>query len=453
MNYRLKHIYTIAIAIVLASCGGTKEITQTEGPRPEWTQTRPNNPFFYTGIGVSAVQPDGSHLQRAKNAALSDLTSEISVEVNSTSLLYQMEQNRRFREEFRAQTELNSLETIDGYELVDSYQSGGYYWIQYRLDKSVYASERAARKKTAVDKALGHYGLAADARNERRIQAALTHAFNALGELKLYLNEPIQAEGIDGDFGIRLYAFIHEIMEDVKIKPLTDRIHLVRYQSVSPTIAAFETTTDEGLPLANIPVYLYYTGGFLRENQVKSNASGHINITMPRATQAGEMERLEADVNFVALAESATRDPLLRMLLTRHPGDRAEVPVSVRPPLVFIESDEKLGGHLLDNPPIEQALRRFLLDNNFNTTAYKDYADMVVEIRAAANSFGTRNEMHLSRLSGEILVRDNEGLLMGSLPLTSYQGVQLSEELAGQDAYRRAVRELEDHEFRKLLIQ
>ncbi|GGH76867.1 MAG: hypothetical protein EP346_07460 [Bacteroidetes bacterium] len=453
MPLSIKSFALTALTLLLfASCGSKKEISNGQ-PKPEWVQSKPIDPFYYIGIGVSPIQADGSHLQRAKSNALSDLSSEISVEISATSLLYQMEQNQRFREEFRAQTELNSLETVDGYELVGSYEADGYYWIQYRLDKASYASQRAARKQTAVDRAKSYYDLALESRKAHKIQESLTHTLTALAELKLYLNEPISANGVDGDFGIRLYTFVNELVSEIQIKPMMERVTIVRYDAQAEQSWFFETTTKDGSPLENIPVYLYYTGGFLRENQVRSDALGRIFTSLPKAETNAEHERLEADINFVAIAESATRDPLLRMLLTRQFGDRAEIKVDVRAPAVYMESDERIESNPLPNPPIEQSLRSFLLSNQFTTTPYKEHADLWIEIHAVATAYGTRDQMHLSRLSGEIVVKDKTGRLLRSFPLSSFQGVQLSEQLAGQDAYRRAIRELEDHEFRKLLIQ
>lgn len=451
---KVKHLHIIGLlaSFILMSCGAQKEV-QSQTPKPEWTVMKPTDPSYYIGIGVSPIQRDGSHLQRAKSNALSDLASEISVEVNATSLLYQMEQNQRFREEFRAQTELNSLESVDGYELVGSYEADGYYWIQYRLDKASYASQREARKNGAISRAMNYYQLAVDAKSNRKVQQALNHTTSALAELKLYLNEPIRAEGVEGDFGIRLYQLINELVDDIQIHQMEDRLTITRYASEGEPRWVFEVTAPDGTPLQNIPVYLYYTGGFLRENQVRSDEMGRIYALLPKAEAGAEHERLEADINFVAIAEAATRDPLLRILLTRQYNDRAEVLVDVRPPLVYIESDERIEGDILSNPPIKQAMVSFLLNQQFSTTPYRESADLIVDIHSVATAYGTRDGLKLSKLSGEITVRDKNGILIKSYPLSNFQGVQLSDIMAAQAAYQKAVRELEDHEFRNLFMK
>lgn len=446
--------YLIGLTLVLLTGCKSSAPTAVEAENaPAWTKAKPVDPFAYIGIGVAPIQADGSHLQRAKNAALADLSSEISVEVNASSMLYQLEQNRQFREEFRAQTELSTLETIDEYEMVDSYESGGYYWLQYRLDKATYARQRAAKKRTAVEHSMTYFRLAEEADRNGQIPTAIGHIMTALSEVKPYLNEPIPVEGMETDYGITLYEKLNNLVAEILVRPQVQSVDLLRYAPAGPAQIYFQTVNDRGATLSNIPVYLYYTGGFLRENQMRSDEFGSVRFPLPAASGSSDHERLEADVNLVALAEATTKDPLLRMLLTRHQGDRAQIEVNVRAPRVYITSRERIDGETLSDKPIEQALRRFLLNNKFSVTPVMAEADLMVNIESDAEALGTRDKMHLANMSGEVTVKNAEGRLLQSLPLSNYQGVQLSPELAERDAYRRAIREMEDHEFRRLFIR
>ncbi len=452
MKLTLKYLSIFALALFFVSCGAGQDVAEKRD-RPTWLTNRPTDPFAYIGIGVARVKPDGSHLQSAKSAALSDLISEISVEVSSTSLLYQMEQNRQFREEFRAQTELNSFETIDGFTLVDSYEEEGYFWTQYRLDKDTYARQRAARKSAAVTRALAYYDMAQAALSNNQMQASLTHIFTALGELKPYLNEPIRSEQMEGDVAINMYAFIDTLLSEIRVQPVGQNVELLRYDENPNFLTAFVTQNTNRIPLSEIPVYLYYTGGFLRETEVKSNDQGEIRTVLPPATSDATSHRLEANINFVAMAEAATRDPLLRMMITRHPGDAANVQVAIRSPRVFIETSEIAEGSVLSNTPIAGALKSFLLRHQYSIVTSENDADIIVKIDATSTSYGTRNEMHLSQMSGRINILNPSGDLTDVIPLDRYQGAQLSKELASRAAFQKAIRDLEDHEFRKIFLR
>lgn len=448
----LRHLTYITLSIlVLSSCGSQKESVEGD-EAPTWIQSKPQDNFAYTGIGVARVLPDGSHLQTAKSAALSDLSSEISVEISSTSLLQQMEMNRRFREEYRAQTEITSSENVEGFELVDDFEKDGYYWVMYRLDKATHARIRSERKRAAVTRALSYFDMAREASSSNQIQGALTHAFSALGEIKPYLNEAITTPELEGDLAIRLYSFIDSVLSSVQVVAKQSDQYVMRFKENAP-LPYFQTQTTGGTVLSNIPVYLYYSGGFLRNTQVISNQGGEVILSIPKAGNESSYEQLEADINFVALASSATSDPLLRLLVTRHPSTKATVNVHIASPKVYLETAEYLGEEKLLNPPIASAVRKFLLDHQFEMVDSATAADLVVEVKARTRSLGIQNNMHQSSLSGEILVRDKSGRLRGSLPLDAYRGVQLSEEAASREAFRRAVREMEDHEFRNLFLE
>lgn len=447
---RLSHIFIAFFIMTLLSCGGTENMSSNREV-PSWVQSKPQDPFAYIGIGVARVQQDGSHLQTAKTAALSDLSSEISVEISSMSLLHQMEFNRRFREEFRAQTEITSSENVEGFEQVDSYEKDGYYWVQYRLDRGIYAQIRADRKQAAISRALNYYNLAKAAASEHQIQGALTHAFTALGEIKAYLNESVPVGGMDEDLAISLYSFIDSVLSSIEVVAVERELELTRY-SQNRNQVFFRTRTVDGYTLNNIPVYVYYTGGFLRDAQLLSNNRGEVVLTIPAAGSENQYEQLEADINYVALASSATNDPLLRLMVTRHPSTKASVSLNVVAPKVFLQSGEYNGEVELLNQPIAAALRKFLLDNRFSIVSVKEEADLIISIDATSQNMGIQNQMHQARLTGEIVVTDETGNMLSSFPLDGFRGVQLSKEGASQDAFRRAIQELEDHEFRKLLL-
>lgn len=451
------YIKTFAVSslFLLIGCKSSDVVTSdaSKQPKPTWVQMKPANPFYYIGIGVAPIMSDGSHFQKAKSNALSDLSSEISVEVNATSMLYQLEHDQKFREEFKAQTQLNSLEAIEGFELVGTYEDQYYYYIQYRLEKSTYAERRAARKSNAVRQAMEYYNLALQSYKNLDIILSLTQSLKALEEVKVYLNEPIQAEGVQGDFGIALNTFVDQLVDEIHINPSVERFTKLRYMNDTGLTQFFVTTTSQGKQLSNIPVYLYYTGGFLRENAVKSDARGAINIQLPKAEGAGEHERLEADINLVAISEMVTKDPLLRILLTRRMGNHAEVKVDIRAPYVYIESKELLEGESMENTPIAQAMKSFLLENHFAIASSKDYCSMRVQIQAFSNASLSNDGMYTSQLSGEILISNAQGQQLRSFPLTDFRGVQLSKQAAGRAAFSNAITELKDHQFRKLFTE
>ncbi|MCT4624071.1 MAG: LPP20 family lipoprotein, partial [Schleiferiaceae bacterium] len=100
----MKLVYLFSI-FFLIGCSSTKVIEPepTVAPAPNWVKQKPIESPYYSGIGM-AIKSSPDYLAIAKNNALNDLASEISVQIKSSSVLYQVENNDRFREEFKANT-------------------------------------------------------------------------------------------------------------------------------------------------------------------------------------------------------------------------------------------------------------------------------------------------------------------------------------------------------------
>jgi hypothetical protein len=99
---------------------------------PNWVSSRPNNGFKYVGIGF-AEKKGGNYQMDAKKNALYDLASEIKVDISSNSVLYTVQNNNNFNENFNSLIKLSNSDNIEGYTLVDSYENDKQYWVYYQL--------------------------------------------------------------------------------------------------------------------------------------------------------------------------------------------------------------------------------------------------------------------------------------------------------------------------------
>src|ERR1043165_7908647 len=89
----------------------------------------------------------------AKKNALYDLSSEIKVDISSNSVLYTVQNNSNFNENFNSLIKLSNSDNIEGYSLVDSYENSKQYWVYYQLDKQEYANLKAKKKQQVIAKA------------------------------------------------------------------------------------------------------------------------------------------------------------------------------------------------------------------------------------------------------------------------------------------------------------
>ena len=101
---------------------------------PIWVSSRPNNGFKFVGIGFAEKDKGGNYQMEAKKNALYDLASEIKVDISSNSVLYTIQNNNNFNQNFNSLIKLSNSDNIEGYILVDSYENEKQYWVYYQWE-------------------------------------------------------------------------------------------------------------------------------------------------------------------------------------------------------------------------------------------------------------------------------------------------------------------------------
>jgi hypothetical protein len=153
MFRKLTIIFLLVLFFVACKSKQEAVVQVAEVKVPIWVSSRPNNGFKYVGIGFAEKGKGTGYQIEAKKNALYDLTSEIKVNISSNSVLYTVQNNNNFNENFNSLINLSNTDNIEGYHLIDSYENDKQYWVYYQLDKQEYASQKAKKKQQIISKA------------------------------------------------------------------------------------------------------------------------------------------------------------------------------------------------------------------------------------------------------------------------------------------------------------
>lgn len=166
-----------------------------------------------------ARKTDKDFLTLAKKLALDDLISEIEVQVSSSSVLKQIDAQGKFSGDYASLIKTEARNTIDNFELVDSWSDDAAYWVYYRLSKADYAAKKENEKKTAIAIATDNLQRARKAEKDSKLIPALNFYFASLRNVEQYLNEAIyvKVEGQDYLLANELIASIQNIIEGLAI--------------------------------------------------------------------------------------------------------------------------------------------------------------------------------------------------------------------------------------------
>lgn len=88
--------------------------------KPDWVTKRPVDNTSYTGIGF-ALKTNPDYMQEAKQQALNDLISEISVEVQGETLMNMVQSDDNFSSSLAQNIKLKAREDLEQFELTDSW--------------------------------------------------------------------------------------------------------------------------------------------------------------------------------------------------------------------------------------------------------------------------------------------------------------------------------------------
>ncbi len=446
--------FTYILAFFLAlGCASKKEVAEPDvQAKPAWANGKPIESSYYAGIGMAYKSAGADYSSIAKNNALNDLASEISVNVSSSSLFYQVEQDETLRQEFQANTRLKSKENLEGYELVGTYENDKEFWVYYRLDKEKY--ERIKQEKLANAIALSKqlFLNAYQFKEGNQFAESLKFTVKAIAALKDYMAEPLRTEwqGKEVFLLVELYGFLQQTVSDINLRPVFNEITAKRGQAISQEKLAFTCTDSDGLPLAGIPIYLYYSAERLTNNQLYTNTNGMVLYTLPRMVSTNGKEYFQANVNMVSLVSEATDDPFIRKLLAKVSGPEARIEITVSKPKVHILSTELNLGKAMATQLLASAFKQNFIDEGFEITTQKNQADYILSIDAQTREGNMQQNFYTAALDATFTFTDASEVLLYEKQTQGFMGMQLSAAQAGEDAYKKLAIEINKRYFREL---
>jgi hypothetical protein len=153
----LRNRLLLFLSVLLLGCGSTKKLTEVE-VLPDWVKTKPIIPGYYVGLGSAQKTMNPNEYQSgAKNNALADLTSDISVTISTESVLHQFESAMAYSEDYSSFTKTLAKENLEQYELINSYESQTHYYVLYSLSKEKYKVLKEKRKSEATKKGINFF--------------------------------------------------------------------------------------------------------------------------------------------------------------------------------------------------------------------------------------------------------------------------------------------------------
>lgn len=315
---------------VLALAGFTAAIpAPVSGAKaPAWVESVPLDAGFYHGIGMATKKGETSAFRDlARHRALRNLSMQISTTVSSRFVLNTIETTGMTEEEVKSEILTHTESCLEGYELVDSYETRTEYWEFYRFSKDDcrVAQERARARATAA--AAAFIGEALQAEQRREMVGALRLYCQAISALRSYFGEK------PSEF-VKSQSALERILSSLRLTASRAEMPAVAGETVREpiTITGIFLAGGTPEPARHLP-FQFVIGEAGNSPVMHGVADGNGCVTLPIGTATADQNGAlaHARVDLSGLLDTEESNPLFLGFLSRLSIPEATIALRVFP--------------------------------------------------------------------------------------------------------------------------
>lgn len=439
----------------LSACTPKQEVAGEVAPAPpRWVESRPLSSMYYIGIGVAQKSPNTNFQRVSRENALSDLASEIKVNVNTNSLLYTLEREYKFEQEFRETVTVTSNLDLEDFELVEVWEDDNSYWSYYRLDKQTYSDKQRLLKESAQNLALDFYAKGLSAQSSYQFRGAADSYLRGLQALESFWGESniVDFQGSAIQLDNVLYTALRDLLSNARLQ-LEEDIVLSYQNGFDFTAQVRASDGRNDIALEDVPLQYEYFGIYGRvRGKATSNADGRAEIRVNQAERERNNNLLITSVDTDFIFEPFQSDRFMRRLTESMRSNSLQSLIKYVPPSMYFDAAEKNLGENIGTTPLTASIKTSLGRRGVRFTNNPQEADLTVTLRADTRQGGSDQGFFTSFMDLDIAIRNNTtGERVYSVSRSDLRGVDLDFERAGMKAYQNVTRNIESELMRKLV--
>lgn len=440
MKYSFYSLF-ILCAFVFFSCDTTKKSQVPDTPLPEWVKTRPVSNMYYIGVSSASKtgQAPAAYMQAAKQNALNDLASDISVSISSSSVISTNELGEDLQNQFSRMIKASTSKYLEGYELVDTYEDEYNYYVYYRLSKAKYREIKARKKQNTLNNALAKYSEAKEMHKKSDYYNAISYYINSLEVLTPYLGETNEVKYASDtiDIGNAIFSDLQSLLGKMEIRPVHQKITVNNAVPFTSNLIDFKITGPSRRPVKNIPIEWSFSGAGLINPHTESTQDGIIHFPMNCIHSAKSVEQIGVRVDMDEIAKKA-KDIIVRNLIREMPAPSYRMNVEITPPSFFVESNEQILGAAANTSILKNAFIEAMSDENIRLSDSKNTADYSISIDANTKKAYVNMGQYTAGLSMRIRVSDSNKRIVYNKERDHIEGSGTNYKNASKDAYQNA---------------
>lgn len=351
---------------------------------PSWVTKRPVNSSKFIGIGVADKTGGNGYQGEAKKNALFDLSSEIKVDISSNSILYTVQNNNQFNENFNSLIKLTNTDNIEGYKLVDAYENEKQYWLYYELDKQDYENQKAKKKQLTIAKAVNLINVSFVDEKDGNFTGSLKKRIQAFGILSPYLNEELSFETANNVKNIfELSNTIQKQLQAITITNNKTNQVIKPYQPIYKPVS-YKLVLKNKNPLVDFPFVVKSDNENVRIfEEATSNTLGDIEVKIKYVKPLNQeiYFTLNPDIDKLMNGDSVSKSSIV-LLKQFIETSQLKAFANVSPISIFVNCVEKNGTKVNDQKIVEPIVLSKFVGEEIKIVEIKERSDFTIDIDA-----------------------------------------------------------------------
>jgi len=421
-------------------------IAQAYGKTPDWVKAHPVDPAYYIGIGVAVKTGDGKeYLQSAKQAALSDLASEITVNISSELIDIAMEQSGLSEEQVRQEIRTTTAAELEGYELVDTYQDKNEYWVYYRLSRATYAAIKQKHIDNAINLAMNLYNKGEEQLKKNDPAGALGFYLEAFKPIQGYFTEPLETTYQGKKIYVKneIYAAVQSILGQIQFSGTPEKATGKLGQPLSKTLevrAEYLAPNNRRIPVANLPLHFQFVRGEgeLIEH-MRTNSRGKALCRVAKITGQDQLQMVRASLDLQQLVQLDSTNAVIQGMIAGIAVPSQRFILEIKGLTAYIDAKESNFGQTQNVSQLEPMIKNALLAEGFSFVDKLNDADLVITVLADSRKGAEVYGQYVAYVDVSLSVLDmNTGKEIYKNRLSDIKGIHLDYDHAGIKAYENA---------------
>lgn len=421
--------------------------------QPDWVKKRPINNSYFIGIGISSKNLSRDYIQSAKNDALSDLSSEISVTISSKLIDILTEKSGLSQEEVVSEIRSSTKADLEGFELVDTWEDEYEYWAYYRLSKALYEKQKKLKREAAINLSLDLFSKAKEKENNWQakgatISAAIEYYIQSLKPIQKYYATPLKTT-YNGEIIFlqnEILSSLQWILSKIKLQVNNSKLEIKAGSSLNESLEVQVIFSDGGkdVNVTNIPVNFSFIRGEGELIRIaRTDSEGYAKGKIVSISPKHKVQIIKSSIDLIEYFNVDSTTTYLLKIIQNINSPSSKFIINVTGPTIYLESSEYNMGSPMNIKILEPQLKKNLAEHGFSFTDDISIADAIISINAESREGSEMYGQFIAFADVSISVTDMEtGEEVYKNSIQNTKGIQLSFEKAGMKAYQLASQEI-----------